>query len=138
MSSHMPNINNLLEVHYVYTGPPGPHCFPKQPLPNWGTCNKRGHYTPHPFPIGPRHFTPIQGVCESFTNYSLYNKQTHCEVSPIWCYAQVTSNFKALPPIGQWNTLRESDHSLPPIVKGVLLVSRSEVTPWSRGFNCSY
>ena len=52
--------------------------------------------------------------------------------------ALVTPDLKALPPIGPWNTLTEGDHRLHPTVQNVILVSRSEVTPWRNGFNCSH
>ena len=42
------------------------------------------------------------------------------------------------PPIGPWNKLTEGDHRLHPTVQNVTLVSRSEVTPWRNGFNCSH
>ena len=49
-----------------------------------GVVYKTGHQIPLPLLIGVRHFTHLYGVLESFTNYSLYNKQKNCEASPIW------------------------------------------------------
>ena len=87
-------------------------------------------------PTGVRCFTSLQGACNlSLITYLTINRQT--EASPIWCYALVTLDLKALPPIGPWNKLTEGDHRLHPIVQNVILVSRSEVTTWRNGFSCS-
>ena len=45
---------------------------------------------------------------------------------------------QSIPPIGPWNKLTGGDHRLHPTVQNVILVSRSEVTPWRNGFNCSH
>ena len=45
---------------------------------------------------------------------------------------------QSITPIGPWNKLTEGDHRLQPTVQSVILVSRSEVTPWRNGFNCSH
>ena len=45
---------------------------------------------------------------------------------------------QSITPLGPWNKLTQGDHRLHPTVQNVILVSRSEVTTWRNGFNCSH
>ena len=127
-----PNYHHLAHKH----PPPGPCCMYE--LLGWfhsgGLVIKQVTISP----TGLRCFKSLQGACNlSLITHLTINRQT-VRHPPYGVMLWSPQTSKHYPHIGPWNKLTEGDHRLHPTVQNVILVSRSEVTPWRNGFNCSH